>query len=563
MIDFTNEENVELTPFQIDIDITESFRDSLSLRNYDLLYLDRLNSYTGIYNRYIRIELINVNVDQIPYNFFANCTHLEHLNLSKNQISSLDSHVFFFNKNLRYIDLSNNQLGIIDLTIFSHLKYLKSIFLQNNLITQIDNEFSNENTHLKYVYLTENKIYRLDCQISNRKVNLLKLDLCKNRIEFISEKFFQDLKCDYIDLTENPLFDFIYSKNIDDNIKFFRVDHDYYENNYENLLMSLFDRKQPSKSVNKLDKSSKSYYYYFVINDLFKCEKVMRRLFYSESNFVCAKFEEIFEEYKLGNKTILDLLIKQENFGLTDFKEFKKKLDSFLKDHSVENVEMKFKCSQSFMALCERNDTELVEKIFPIEAMYRFCKKFETVSLEEFIKSEEYNKDMIYYVTDSSFLLNIDYEKCLKIAYDKKNIKLIFYIFLLIKYTLINSKFDKGNDSVDYFKSHKNSFKLDKILIQFRDEPSMSDFFFQFLFNEKMVKKFESTKGIVSRTNHSLYESCKQELLTALSLVRRENLLKNELIQKIYKQLWSGVPRFMYSYQLLPVLFFDIMILVI
>lgn len=111
------------------------------------------------------------------------------------------------------VDLSFNNLSTLELGAFSKLNELHTLDLSNNLIETIDKDLFQDNNLLNELHLSHNMIKNIDKDLFKANGNLGTLDLSDNFIETIHEDTFKnngDLKT--LNLKNNPV------KNINYNI---------------------------------------------------------------------------------------------------------------------------------------------------------------------------------------------------------------------------------------------------------------------------------------------------------------------------------------------------------
>ena len=155
----------------------------------------------------------------------AGLVRLENLILSYNDLKSLTEDMFSELQELKHLDVSFNDLTHIESYVFNDLFNLQSIMAQGNNIYNISIEGGLED--LKTFELNYNKISDLAflsrlpsihrCSLSHndlhnlsktllfRSQNLEELDLSMNSIEALNNDYFQNVKTDKIDLSNNKL----------------------------------------------------------------------------------------------------------------------------------------------------------------------------------------------------------------------------------------------------------------------------------------------------------------------------------------------------------------------
>jgi Leucine-rich repeat (LRR) protein len=121
---------------------------------------------------------------------FAGLTHLKDLDLSRNNISSIDGEVFYFNTNVTFLRLASNGLTEINATAFSELDLLQHLDLSNNRISSIQPEIFHNNVNLEWLSLSNNRLAEIDPSTFQQQGNLSYLDLSGNMITQIKGRMF-------------------------------------------------------------------------------------------------------------------------------------------------------------------------------------------------------------------------------------------------------------------------------------------------------------------------------------------------------------------------------------
>lgn len=97
-------------------------------------------------------------IDNFELNTFSSMPHLEILNVRDTCFKSIDYGTFSFQTNLKVLDISFNNLNIIDLNLLSSLANIEDFFIDGNNLTDVESFDLIGNFHnLKRMGLTNNK----------------------------------------------------------------------------------------------------------------------------------------------------------------------------------------------------------------------------------------------------------------------------------------------------------------------------------------------------------------------------------------------------------------------
>ena len=130
----------------------------------------------------------NVLIQSFPSNI-CQYPNLTTLDLSKNQITTLNKTNLFCLKNLVNLKLSNNAISIISSDAFDNLTYLTTLYLQNNKISEIPKGLFNGGLiNLKYIYLSYNLLTTMELWPTYLS-NIVIIDLKYNLIQKFTNTF--------------------------------------------------------------------------------------------------------------------------------------------------------------------------------------------------------------------------------------------------------------------------------------------------------------------------------------------------------------------------------------
>ena len=151
-----------------------------------LVNLDE-NLFTANPTLIAQIEWLDLSHNQLVYvnsEMFKKFVNLIYLDLSFNDISSIDSNAFDYLSNLNVsLDLSYNQLEVIYSLTFTGLSSLTSFYLINNHVKIIEDNSFLSLIKLKQLDLSSNKLTSIHASTLNGLDSLQSLSLKSNQIE--------------------------------------------------------------------------------------------------------------------------------------------------------------------------------------------------------------------------------------------------------------------------------------------------------------------------------------------------------------------------------------------
>uniref|UniRef100_A0A668TK08 TIR domain-containing protein n=1 Tax=Oreochromis aureus TaxID=47969 RepID=A0A668TK08_OREAU len=122
-----------------------------------------------------------------------NLPTLSELDLSTNNISTLDCHDFTNQTKLRKLYLYQNSITALKPCLFKDLKGLETLKLQTNQITKLNGAFKEHLPKLRYLYLNINKLTAIKKDEFKGLHSLQNLSLDQNQIEILDHKSFVGL----------------------------------------------------------------------------------------------------------------------------------------------------------------------------------------------------------------------------------------------------------------------------------------------------------------------------------------------------------------------------------
>lgn len=132
------------------------------ISNINILKSSSQNIPKNIFKQYgslTSFSMTNQRVGQLSDDNLRGAIVLQTLNLSRNEISELDSNVFSSVGNLKYLDLSFNKITKISSSTFSSLNKIETIILSGNLLTAARLAWMRPT--LRNIYLNSNLIRQL------------------------------------------------------------------------------------------------------------------------------------------------------------------------------------------------------------------------------------------------------------------------------------------------------------------------------------------------------------------------------------------------------------------
>ncbi|KAJ9574817.1 hypothetical protein L9F63_008016, partial [Diploptera punctata] len=137
---------------------------------------------------------------------FEGLNKLEQLDLSRNAISVLESAIFSELGQLLRLNMSNNNLKYINATCFTGLKTLQLLDLSMNSISILEGAIFSDLTELLRLNLSENRLETLNSECFRGLTRLQQLDASRNQITNVSPGTFQPIAgLTHLLLADNPV----------------------------------------------------------------------------------------------------------------------------------------------------------------------------------------------------------------------------------------------------------------------------------------------------------------------------------------------------------------------
>lgn len=159
------------------------------------------------YNRQLEFLDLSANqIELIEYGAFRNLS-LTKVNLSKNKLKELEVGTFGELLNLEYLDLSSNQISFIKNGAFDEVPKLRNLNLSKNKLQAFRGElFTSTRTQLEKLNLCQNSINYLYPSSFNVHRKLKSLLLCSNNLNYFSTELISSIgNLEVIDLSSNRL----------------------------------------------------------------------------------------------------------------------------------------------------------------------------------------------------------------------------------------------------------------------------------------------------------------------------------------------------------------------
>ncbi|XP_020374252.2 toll-like receptor 22 [Rhincodon typus] len=195
--------------------------ENIQLNNLRLQPTDPLLLETCILHQNVRVlNLSGNNLNSLNNDVFNSCVHLEHLDLSLNKLKNISSSVFNNSVSLRLLSLARNELTVVPRAILG-ARGLESLDLGFNQIERINSLDFISLAKLKQLFLVGNKITKIESSSFSGLIQLTELQLGNNYLLEI-DKFSSALKrLEILNLRQNKLnmikkHTFIYLQNLHD-----------------------------------------------------------------------------------------------------------------------------------------------------------------------------------------------------------------------------------------------------------------------------------------------------------------------------------------------------------
>nr|XP_019529381.2 protein phosphatase 1 regulatory inhibitor subunit PPP1R7 homolog [Aedes albopictus] len=142
-----------------------------------------------------RIQRISFDTNTVPM--------LKKLELGHNRLKAIENISYF--ENLEFLDLSHNDLRSIDLCLFQRMKHLRTLDLSVNNMAIVKNSMEHKLESLTVLYLNDNRLSYLDINVLRQFPNLETLHLFKNGLMYMEYENMRSMfpKIDIVHIYDN------------------------------------------------------------------------------------------------------------------------------------------------------------------------------------------------------------------------------------------------------------------------------------------------------------------------------------------------------------------------
>ncbi len=187
----------------------------LGLGNLLELYLEHNHLVTlesQLFNDLQSLKVLDISSNELkvlPISVFWSLTHVQEIILSGNRFKTVD----FFKglSNLQKLDLSVNQITTLQADVFEDLISLKRLYLSENSLVNVNANLFRNLTNLSVLYLQNNKLRNLDRTTFWGLTKLFVLKLNGNQITSFDSKLFQDLTSVFLLYLHDNMLEYIHS----------------------------------------------------------------------------------------------------------------------------------------------------------------------------------------------------------------------------------------------------------------------------------------------------------------------------------------------------------------
>jgi Leucine-rich repeat (LRR) protein len=193
---FINKEKecINISNYKINSIDEKCFKNILPLKSIVLqsCEIKRIKNEFKNLNTLIKLDLSSNQIESLDATSFTGTDQLSLLNLSKNKINSLPLYIFKNLIHLNEIDLSGNNISDLDVSVFNNLKNLINLNVSNNNIKQLQSSFD-KLTSLVTINFSWNLIEEIKDNLFKNLKKIHHIDLRGNKISRINRKTFSGL----------------------------------------------------------------------------------------------------------------------------------------------------------------------------------------------------------------------------------------------------------------------------------------------------------------------------------------------------------------------------------
>ena len=187
-------ECINISNYKINSIDEKCFKNILPLKSIVLqsCEIKRIKNEFKNLNTLIKLDLSSNQIESLDATSFTGTDQLSLLNLSKNKINSLPRYIFKNLIHLNEIDLSGNNISDLDVSVFNNLKNLINLNVSNNNIKQLQSSFD-KLTSLVTINFSWNLIEEIKDNLFKNLKKIHHIDLRGNKISRINRKTFSGL----------------------------------------------------------------------------------------------------------------------------------------------------------------------------------------------------------------------------------------------------------------------------------------------------------------------------------------------------------------------------------
>jgi Leucine-rich repeat (LRR) protein len=197
----------------------------LKLQNVTLISIEQINL-----KNFKNVKYLDLSFNKIlclKYESFSNLNELLFLNLSNNQIFSIDEELNKMSLFSRLIITNMAHNKIVKFPHFGNLLDINEIYYENNSIKYLENSFNLFSSYVEVLYLDYNEINAISDDSFSFNKNLLILSLSNNKLQSVNNKIFYNLfSLKRLNLSHN-LINFIESNSFQNLNKLLVLDLDF------------------------------------------------------------------------------------------------------------------------------------------------------------------------------------------------------------------------------------------------------------------------------------------------------------------------------------------------
>lgn len=177
------------------------------------LYLSNLqistieeNAFDVIKNDLLELHLDNNSISELPSKILHGITYLSIIDLSQNQLSTINSELFKESVNLKKINLSDNKIVLLPHDALYNVKKLEELNMRNNQLFVINQFYLQFQGNLKFIDLSRNKITSLHKELFQKLITLEHVNISYNSLNSLPDDLFSETSRLYtLDISHNKI----------------------------------------------------------------------------------------------------------------------------------------------------------------------------------------------------------------------------------------------------------------------------------------------------------------------------------------------------------------------